>query len=198
MSGTETPLFPLRFVLCPGGPLPLRIFEPRYLDMVGRCLKSNSGFGVVAIRSGSEVGAAETYDVGTLAEIVDWFQDESGLLGVTAMGRERFRIQSSRRQSDGLYVGEVETLPAEPRVPVPEEHRRIADLLRKLLERAGSRYRTIETDFDDSAWVGHRFIEILPLELDVKQSLLEMNDPVARLGRLLPLMKQAGNDGSEE
>ena len=106
----EVPLFPLRTVLYPGGPLPLRIFEQRYLDMISRCMKTDSPFGVLLIRKGSESGPAETFDIGTLARITDWYQGSDGLLGVTATGTERFRLLSGRRESDGLLVGEVELL----------------------------------------------------------------------------------------
>ena len=115
VSTIEIPLFPLKTVVFPGGPLALRIFEPRYLDMVARCLRGTNRFGVVAIRQGSEVGAAETFDVGTLAEIVDWHQETGGLLGIPAVGRECFRLARSTRQPDGLYVGEGSLLPPEPR-----------------------------------------------------------------------------------
>lgn len=107
------PLFPLNIVLFPGGPLPLRIFETRYLDMVRNCMRHSTGFGVVLIRSGAEVGFAETYDVGTTAKIVDFHQLQGGLLGLSCVGEQRFRIQSHRRQSDGLAIGEVEPLAAE-------------------------------------------------------------------------------------
>ena len=103
----EIPLFPLRTVLYPGGPLPLRIFEQRYLDMISRCMKSESPFGVLLIREGSETGPARTFDVGTLAQITDWYQGSDGLLGVTATGTDRFRRTSERRQDDGLLVGEI-------------------------------------------------------------------------------------------
>ena len=93
---TELALFPLKTVLFPGGPLALKIFEPRYLDMVAQCLRAESGFGVVAIERGSEVGEAETFDVGTTAEIVDWHREPGDLLGVTAVGRRSFRFANHR------------------------------------------------------------------------------------------------------
>ena len=104
----QVPLFPLRTVLYPGGPLPLRIFEPRYVDMIGRCMKTDSPFGVLLIKEGSEDGPATTYEVGTLARITDWYQGSDGLLGITALGEQRFRLISSRREADGLNVGEIE------------------------------------------------------------------------------------------
>ena len=109
-SHIEIPLFPLRTVLFPGGPLPLRIFETRYLDMIGRCMKDERGFGVLAIRDGTGTGsgAAEVHQVGTLASIVDWYQFDDGLLGITVIGQTRFMLHSVRQQPDGLNVGEVD------------------------------------------------------------------------------------------
>ncbi len=114
-------LFPLHTVLFPGGPLPLRIFEPRYLGMVSACLRDQSPFGVLQIRDGSEVGQASTWDVGTLAHISDWYQGSDGILGVTAVGDQRFRVRSTERREDGLLVGEAELLPADPPLALPEE-----------------------------------------------------------------------------
>jgi len=96
----QIPLFPLNTVLFPGGPLPLRIFEARYVDMVSSCLKEDSPFGVLLIRDGGETGNATTHEIGTLARIVDWYQGSDGLLGVTAVGEQRFRLLSSHRQDD--------------------------------------------------------------------------------------------------
>ncbi len=103
-------LFPLNIVLFPDGPLPLRIFETRYVDMVRRCMRESQTFGVVLIREGGEVGPAETFDVGTLAKIVDFHQLSDGLLGLSCVGGQRFRIRSRSRQADGLNLGEVDYL----------------------------------------------------------------------------------------
>lgn len=188
MAGAELPLFPLKTVLFPGGPLPLRIFEPRYLDMISRCLKANTGFGVVGIRSGSETGAAEMFTVGTTAGITNWYQDDDGLLAITTLARTRFRIDAIERRPDGLYVAEVTSLPAEASLPLPEAYAHLADFLEHAMQEVASRYRDIDTHFDDAAWVGHRLAEILPLDLPVKQAMLEMNDPLERLERLEPIL----------
>ena len=117
---SELPLFPLQTVLLPDGRLALRVFEPRYLDMVARCLRGENRFGVIAIREGAEVGAATTYDSGTSAEIVDWHQEQGGLLGILAAGRTAFRLVATRREVDGLYVGEVAWLDTLPPQPLPK------------------------------------------------------------------------------
>jgi len=181
------PLFPLNIVLFPGGPLPLRIFETRYVDMVGRCMREDQGFGVVLIREGSEVGHAETYDVGTMAKITDFDPLPDGLLGLSCVGLGRFRILNRGRQADGLHTAEVEWLRPEPSVSVPERHARLASLLQSVLPQLGEVYADIEMRLEDAAWVGHRLAEILPIPLTEKQVYLEMDDPLARLDALAPL-----------
>lgn len=185
---TDIALFPLNVVLYPAGPLPLRIFETRYVDMVRSCMRENRGFGVVLIRAGAETGPAETADVGTLANIVDFHQLPDGLLGLSCVGQQRFRIQSRRRQADGLNIGEVEWLPPDPVVGVPERHAQLAELLHNVLPQLGEVYTDIEMRLDDAAWVGNRLAEILPLEAADKQYCLELTDPVRRLDMLAPLI----------
>jgi Lon protease-like protein len=184
-------LFPLNIVLFPGGPLPLRIFETRYVDMVRRCMREGASFGVVLIREGAEVGPAETFDVGTLADIVDFHQLSDGLLGLSCVGRQRFRIRSRSRQTDGLNLAEVEQLQPESAVPVPERHSRLAELLKNVLPQLGEVYEGIEMRPEDAAWVGYRLAEILPIPLADKQSILELDDPIQRLDVLSPLAPAA-------
>jgi len=183
------PLFPLNIVLFPEGALPLRIFETRYLDMVRRCMREGQGFGVVLIREGREVGGGDTeiHAVGTMAEIIDFHQLQDGLLGLSCVGRQKFRIVSQGRQSDGLHLGEVQWLDAEPVQPVPPRHARLAELLRTVLPQLGEVYTNIPMRLDDAAWVGHRLAEILPIPLADKQLFLEIDDPIHRLDRLAPL-----------
>lgn len=177
----KVPLFPLSTVLYPGGPLPLRIFEPRYLDMIAECIRSDSPFGVLLIKSGSETGPATTYEVGTLARITDWYQGSDGLLGVTAVGEQRFRLKSSERQADGLNVGEIELLEAEDEHSLPEEYMPLAGILAGVLDDLGRLYESLDKRYDDAGWVGYRFAEILPITPEQKQSCLEANDVMQRL-----------------
>jgi Lon protease-like protein len=124
------PLFPLNAVLFPGGPLRLRIFEPRYVDMVGRCMRTNSEFGVAMIVDGSEVGRARTATVGTTARIHDFEQLSGGLLGIMARGESRFRIQTVALQDDGLNVAEVDLLASDPDLAVPATYESLVQLMR--------------------------------------------------------------------
>ncbi len=192
MSSTaEIALFPLNTVLFPGGPLPLRIFETRYTDMVRRCMREQSAFGVVLIRAGVEVGeVASAAEIGTSARIVDFYQLPDRLLGITCLGEKRFRVVSRHRQPDGLNLGTVEWLPEEPKTAVPGEYQHLSDLLRKVLPELGDIYQTVPTHFDDASWVGSRLVEILPISLGDKQACLEMEDPVQRLARLSPLIRR--------
>jgi Lon protease-like protein len=184
------PLFPLHTVLFPGGPLPLRIFESRYLEMVSRCLKTDCGFGVCLISSGSEVGgAAQTYPLGTVARITDWHRRHDGLLGVTAVGERRFRISSVAREPNQLAVAEVELLADEAAVELPGPYLGLAQLLGELLDKAGHHYAALPRRFADASWVGFRLAELLPVSLSLKQHLLELTDPLERLQQLRGLLE---------
>jgi Lon protease-like protein len=186
----EIPLFPLGTVLFPGGPLPLRIFETRYIDLVRRCLRDGSGFGVVMIREGAEAGGpALTFDVGTYARIVDFSQQPDGLLGIRAAGERRFRILERRRERDGLNVADVEWLPEESSPPLPEEFAELGPALDAILAQVGEPFASLERHLDDAAWVAGRLAEILPIPPGHKQHCLELDDPVERLRFLRPLFE---------
>ncbi len=159
----------------------MRIFEPRYLDMISDCLKNDKPFGVLLIRSGSETGPATTYEVGTLARITDWYQGSDGLLGITAVGEQRFRLISVKRRSDGLNIGEIELLEPEDYQSLPEEYKPLANILAGVLDDLGRLYESLERQYDDAGWVGYRFAEILPITPEQKQSCLEANDVMQHL-----------------
>ena len=186
-------LFPLNVVLFPEGPLPLRIFETRYVDMVRRCMREDQRFGVALIREGSEVGPAETFEVGTMVKIVDFHQLSDGFLGLSCVGEQRFRIISRSRQTDGLNLADIESFEREALVAVPERHARLAELLKTVLPQLGEVYAGITMRLDDAAWVGHRLAEILPIAAAEKQFCLELNDPIRRLDVLSPLAPGASN-----
>ena len=184
------PLLPLNTVLFPEGPLPLRIFEPRYTDMVSECLRSGSGFGISLIRSGNEVGeAAKTYEIGTLVTITDWHQRHDGLLGITVTGRQRFRIQSTKVHSNQLTEATVELMANEAKTELPAEYLPIADFLRQLIRQLPHLYAPVNLKYSDATWVGCRLAELLPLSLAQKQYLLQLNEPIQRLERMRRLME---------
>ncbi len=185
------PLFPLKTVLFPRGCLPLRIFEPRYLDMISRCMKTGQGIGVVLIREGSEVGdAARTYDTGTLSEITYWHRRADGLLGVTLSGRQRFRIVSQKVQQDQLLLAEVELLPDTESLPLAANYQPMAELLEKIITQLEPPFSTMPVRYEDADWVSARLVELLPLPLETKQQLFEQMDVEQRLRMLDRLLAE--------
>jgi uncharacterized protein len=176
------PLFPLGVVLFPGGPLKLRIFETRYVDMVGRCLRESQPFGVALLVEGQEAGGpALTAEIGTTARIVDFEQLKDGLLGITALGERRFHIIGRERQADGLNIAAVEWLPAEQPAAVPPESAHLVKLLQYALPQLAPLYDLSSAQYQDAGWVSARLVEILPLPLPEKQRCLEMTEPLQRL-----------------
>jgi len=183
VESVDIPLFPLNTVLFPGGPLSLRIFERRYLDLVRDCTRNGSGFGVCLILQGRETGEPTVpAAVGTFARIVDFYTLDDGLLGIRADGGERFRVERSRVRDNGLAHGEVQFWPDEPVVAVPPEYALLATILERLLDKLKSPFE--RSSLDDASWVGFRLAEALPLENRERQYLLQMTDPLERLGQL--------------
>jgi Lon protease-like protein len=164
--------------------------------MVSKCMKGDSPFGVLLIRTGTESGVAATYEIGTLARIIDWYQGSDGLLGITAIGQQRFRLLSSTREADGLNVGNIEVLPTQPGSQLPEEYQPLAKILSGVLDDLGRLYEPIEKKYDDAGWVGYRFAEILPIPVEQKQSCLEVDDPVSRLEMMCAVLDSVRNPES--
>jgi Lon protease-like protein len=182
-------LFPLHTVLFPGGPLPLRIFETRYTDMVRRCMREQRPFGVLMIQEGDEAGeVATTATVGCTARIADFHTLQDGLLGISCVGEHKFRVSRVWRATDGLNMGEVTWLPAEPAVTLPERYAHLAETVRRALDDLSEHYEHVERKFDDAAWIGARLTELLPIELVDKQAMLELEDPIERLDTLLAVV----------
>ena len=189
---TTIPLFPLNTVLFPGGVLPLRIFEPRYLDMVSQCLRDDTPIGVILIRDGHETGkAALTQEVGTLSIISYWNRRPDGLLGITLKGTQRFRVISHQVQPNQLVTAEVEPLAECKPVPVNNTYQAMSDLLSKIIAQLDPPYSTMPTHYDDLEWVTARLCELLPIPLPYKQELLEYDDIIHRIEQLYSLMRQS-------
>ena len=194
----KMPLFPLNALVCPGGKLPLRIFETRYLDMVKHCLKTDTGFVVVMLKPNdhvdaepqSEVGSLQKttsnkiYRIGTLAHIIDFDQGDDGILNIVAEGRGQVSIAEPVKQSDGLWVGEVEPQSEEQFVALPGEYSELCSVLQALLQHPVIRDLNLNIDYEDGRQVGWRLTELLPFDNSQKQFLYEMSDPVSRLQRI--------------
>lgn len=189
----DLPLFPLNAVLFPGGALPLKIFEQRYLDMAAACLKDGSPFGICLIAEGSEVGQpAAPHAVGTMAQIVRWDMAQLGVLEVLVAGSERFRIHSQRTEPSGLLRAEVAMLTAEPVQTIPSGCAALIPLLRAVIADLGERAPPAPHRFFDAAWVGYRWCEVLPIPLIARQKLLELEDSVSRLEIVVRYLEQRG------
>ena len=186
----EIPIFPLRTVLFPGGQLPLRIFERRYLDMVSECSRADTGFGVCYLTDSSESDPDDkSARVGTLARIVDWYTLEDGLLGLTAEGTTRFVLGKDRTNENGLMMGEVSWLPEPPATELPVAYDVLSQVLARFMEKASDHYPDYTPEhLQDASWVGYRLSELLPLGGLEKQQLLELSDPIERLQTLVEFL----------
>jgi Lon protease-like protein len=184
--------------------LPLRVFETRYVDMVRACMKQDAPFGVVAIRSGKEVGdAAEPYSVGTLAHITEWDMPEFGVLLLSTLGGERFRIIERRTLPSQLVEARIERLPTDVDIEAGESLELcanvlsvvIGDLLEQARDETGEGFINPFPEphrLDDAGWVANRWSEMLPISLDAKQSLLELDDVATRLQKVEQHLRDNG------
>ena len=193
MSVAEIALFPLQTVLFPGGRLPLRIFEQRYMDMAKACLRDEAPFGVCLIREGAEVGEpAVPEDIGCVARIVSWDMQQLGVLQVVARGEQRFRILERRVQANGLAIARVALLPAEQDATLDAAADLCARVLRKALDTAGDGLVEPPLRYDSAAWVSARLAELLPLSGASRQRLLAMDDARDRIEILRRLISSSG------
>ena len=189
MSNVENcPIFPLRTMLFPDSRLPLRIFEPRYIDMVSKCMKDSLEFGVILSRESNDPKMFETYNIGTMAKIIDWEQGNDGLLGITTIGTNKFKLLGMNKQEDGLNIGDVEIIEREGDFKPTENFSNLVSLLKAILDDINL-YNDDEKKFESASWVSFRFAEILPLKLEDKQKCLEIDDPIIRLNYLEPLIR---------
>jgi len=187
------PIFPLNAVLFPGGLLPLRVFEARYMDMTRDCLKRDAPFGVCLIQEGAEVGApAIPEGIGCLATILEWDMQQQGILNIKTRGGQRFRILERRTGAQGLTSADIELIPPEASAVVPDEFSSCARLLEMVVVDQGKPIFAEPHAFDDASWVGYRLAEILPVPLVAKQKLLELNDSLGRLSILQRFLEGQG------
>ncbi len=186
----EIAIFPLNVVVFPEGELPLRLFEPRYLDMVKRCMRKDIGFGICLISKGNEAGVpAEINLFGTYVRIIDWEQLPGGLLGITVKGEKRFRIESSWLQDDNLRIADITYLDEDDDI-IPENYQGFSELLKQIAERYELEIADEEERFEKATWVSERLAEILPFELSMKQTLLEMDKPLQRFDLMQALLEK--------
>ena len=201
---TSLPLFPLASLLFPGGVLALRVFEVRYLDMVRKCHHAGAPFGVVSLRSGQEVRRAgapveQLHDVGTLTTIDQLHSPQPGLIQLQCRGGQRFRIIHSHLLPHGLWVADVEMLPADRPISVPEHlaatARALEQVLASLRERDPASPAAImptPAQLNDCGWVANRWCELLPVPLELKQQLMQLDNPFVRLELVGDVLERTG------
>ncbi len=187
-------LFPLQTVVFPGGLLPLRVFEPRYMDMVTQAIAERAAFGICAIREGRDVDVgAKHYTLGTRVHVMDWDMPQPGILHIQTQALERFVVRSSHSESNGLRIGEVDDVSPEPAIALPEELTLAAEVLYQIINELGAEKFAQPHDFNNATWISYRLSEVLPLKLSVRQNLLAMNDSIARLTILTDFLKKQTN-----
>lgn len=189
----EIPLFPLKTVLFPGALVPLKIFDPRYMEMASACHRNKKPFGVCLILEREETGEpAKHVETGCIAEINAWETPQLGGLQIQAIGTERFHIEDSHIESNGLIVASATYVAPEPAQALPVNHHACAILLRRLIEHLGEARFKPPLNYNDSVWVSYRLAELLPLKLSVRQNMLEMNDSQVRIEILHRFLEQQG------
>jgi Lon protease-like protein len=187
-STFELPLFPLQTVLFPDGLLSLKVFEARYLDLVGSCLREGKPFGVVLLKQGAEVqkpGDGVSFEsTGTVAELLDVDSAQAGILQLRCRGARRFDVRKSRQQDDGLWIAKAGALADdEPVAPAEAMHDTVRGLANAIatLKAQGAEPFLQPYRFDSAGWVANRWCEILPISLAAKQKLMELPDAQVRL-----------------
>jgi Lon protease-like protein len=192
-------LFPLQAVLFPGGLLSLKVFEPRYVDLVTTSLREQRPFGMVALRGSREARRTEDgrhfETTGTVAELIDVDSERSGILQVRCRGVQRFVVEQSQAQADGQWLAQTHLLPNDALLaPTPallEAVRGLASAIASLKGR-GSEPFLAPHRFDDAGWVANRWCEILPISTVAKQKLMELPDPLVRLQLVDDFLRSRG------
>ena len=192
MSQAAMPLFPLTTVLFPQGVLNLQIFEVRYLDLMKKCLRDNTPFGVVSLLDGNEVRRPDEKiqlaKIGTLVNIEKHEFVTPTLIEISTVGSQRFKLLNAMQEKNGLWMGEIQTLPADPVVEIPDYLQGSANALARLINSIDEKEIAEEQlpfrkpyKLMDCGWVANRWCELLPLDKPTKLQLLALDNPLLRL-----------------
>ena len=188
----KLPLFPLNTVLFPGCVLDLQVFEARYLDMIARCMKQGSGFGVVCILEGSETGDIEPdiAGIGCEARVSDFQKQDNGLLGIRVEGGRRFEVLNTELQRDNLLVADVHWLDEIPEQPLQEEDQDLLALLKALAEHPMVAALNMNTEVTGQQSLANQLAYLLPFAEEDKLDLLQVDDPQQRLDGIQALLEE--------
>ena len=190
---SRLPIFPLGTVLFPGGALPLRVFEARYVDMTRECMKSGSPFGVCLIKEGTEVGApAVPHATGCLAEIRDWDMQQLGVLSIQTRGTQRFRIMETSVAPDGLIRARAEPIETDAPASIRAEFSQLRAILRDIIPKVPAELIPEPHLFEDAIWLSNRLSELMPVPALAKQKLMELEDADMRLEIIYRFLGQQG------
>ncbi|WAB98682.1 MULTISPECIES: LON peptidase substrate-binding domain-containing protein [Pseudomonas] len=186
------PLFPLNTVLFPGCLLDLQIFEARYLDMIGRCMKQGTGFGVVCIVEGEQVGKAPPVvaSIGCEALIRDFVQQDNGLLGIRVEGVRRFELSQTEVQKDQLLLGEVSWLAEQADSPLTDQDDDLLALLVALGEHPMVEALDMPRDVAGRQALANQLAYLLPFMEEDKLDLLAIDSPSERLAEIQRLLER--------
>lgn len=191
MDNNDVFIFPLHTVLFPGGRLPLRVFEQRYIELAKQCIANDRPFGVCQIKEGQETGTpAVPESIGCLSRIVEWDMPQLGVFQLQTEGTQRFRILRSEVARNGLISASIETLPNEDQVAPTSAL--CAEVLRAIIQKVGAEHFPSPHHFDDAAWIGYRLSEILPIDRNTRQRMLQLSDPTERLAQLEQVLNEQG------
>ncbi|MDU7556437.1 MULTISPECIES: LON peptidase substrate-binding domain-containing protein [unclassified Pseudomonas] len=188
----KLPLFPLSTVLFPGCVLDLQVFEARYLDMIARCMKQGSGFGVVCILEGSETGDIEPdiAGIGCEARVSDFQKQDNGLLGIRVEGGRRFEVLNTELQRDNLLVADVHWLDEIPEQPLQDEDQDLLALLKALAEHPMVAALNMNTEVTGQQSLANQLAYLLPFAEEDKVDLLQVDDPQQRLDGIQALLEE--------
>ena len=214
MADFSLPLFPLSTVLFPGGVLPLRIFEVRYLDLISRCHREGAPFGVVCLTHGSEVRQPRRQaepdavpgdefepqafaPVGTMAHIIEVESPQAGLMMIRCTGGRRFRLSHREQLKHGLWVGDAQWLPDDLPVSVPPDLAHVKLALERLVQNMQATMSQMDAlplqlpyRWDDCGWLANRWCEILPVSSQLKQQFMVLESPLVRLELVADLLER--------
>ena len=193
---TRLPLFPLGVVLFPGAALPLRIFEPRYRQLMADCLAADGRFGLLFRDESESEDAIAAGTVGCVAEIEQHELLDDGRSNIIVRGRERFAF-GGWTESDAPYrVGRI--APHEDATEPPASLALLNGRVRQLFARVADAARTIAEEGagppplpDDPSRLSFAIAAMLDMDVAARQALLTERSPAARLRALEALLAPA-------
>ena len=191
MNRDECPIFPLKSIVLPGGVFPLRIFERRYLDMVTKCIKEDTGFCIALVqKEDRNKYIDQVYEIMSYVEITDWNKLEDGILGISVEGKSLAKVKKCELNKDNLLIGQVDIVKPEKEFMVPQKYQLLSKFYRKIYPGIKDYIDFKRERYADASWVGYRLTECLPLDLQTKASLISLDDAILRLEKIYDIVNK--------